>query len=222
MTIIVSSCGFNTKKEQEQIELKRQTHKQDSLKRLYEDKKRKVQDSIVLVEQDKVIGNIKFGTTKGITKKEIDKFKKQYTKKAPGYSYLTYIYIGEFQAMQILDFYYDNKLYYLLIQGGTILWEKYDSEIPRQVQFINDIIEQKYGKAHISNEIEPRHRLQHGYSYLIKRWDIGKKRIEIRIEDISTSYNVNVEIFQPEIEAKINSEKEKKEKESTEKAKEVF
>jgi hypothetical protein len=174
------------------------------------------------VEQDKVIGDIKFGSTKRTTKKEIDKFIKQYEKKAPGYSYLTYIYIGEFQAMQILDFYYDNKLYYLLIQGGTILWEKYDSEIPRQVKFINDVIEQKYGKAHLSNEIEPRHQLQHGYSYLIKRWDIGKKRIEIRIVDSSTSYMVNVDIFQPEIETKINTEKLKKEKESTEKAKEVF
>jgi hypothetical protein len=221
ISISLSLCGPDSKNKEE-FESKEQTIKQDSLLEITEAKKKKYQDSITLIEEDKAIGNIKFGIPKSIAGKEINKFKKQFERKEPGYSYLTNIYIGEFKAIQILDFYYDNKLYYLLIQGGSILWENYDSELPRQVQFINDVIEQNYGKAQISNDIEPRHRMQNGSSYLIKRWDIGKKRIDIRIADNSTSYMINVEIFLPGIESKVNSEKLKKEKESTEKAKDVF
>ncbi|WKZ58835.1 MAG: hypothetical protein QY309_13260 [Cyclobacteriaceae bacterium] len=219
--IIQLSCNSDSKRQQEKAE-QRRAFTQDSLKRVNEERQRKIKDSLILIEQDKVIGDVKFTMTKKVAKNEILKFKKSIERKPPGSTYMSYYYIGEYESFQILDFYHEDKLYYLLIQGTPILWEKYDFEVPNQVKFISDVIEQKYGKPTISNEVEPRHKLQSGYSYLIKQWDVGRKRIKISIDNNTTSYMVNLTIYQPDIESKINSERLRKEQESTKKAKDLI
>ncbi len=181
------------------------------------------QDSIIAIEQNKVVGDIMFGMQKNEVKSKIEKFRNENRRpdKFLGKPYYDY-FIGEYEYFQILDYYYDGKLYELNINGNPTNWEKYDSEVPRQIRYITDVISQKYGDPDLHYELEPRYKLQKGYTYLINRWNIGKKRIEIRVSDNGTSYPVNVEIFLPEVREKINNEKEQQEKESANKAKEVF
>ncbi|MGB0427898.1 MAG: hypothetical protein ACPGEC_03095 [Flavobacteriales bacterium] len=181
------------------------------------------QDSIIAIEQDKVIGDIKFGMTKKDVKLKIEKFKKENRRPdkflgEPHYD----DFIGEYEYFQILDYYYEGKLYGLNINGNLIDWEKYDSEVPRQIKYITDVISQKYGDPSLHYELPPRYELQKGYSYLINRWNIGKKRIEIKVLDTGTRYPVNVEIFLPEVIEEIKKEREQQEQESVNKAKEVF
>lgn len=181
------------------------------------------QDSIIAIEQDKVIGDIMFGMPEKEVKSKIEKFRKENRRsdKFLGEPYYD-DFIGEYEYFLIRDYYYEGKLYELNIIGIPTNWEYYDSEVPRQIRYITDVISQKYGNPDLHSELEQRHKLQEGYTYLLNRWNIGKKRIEIRVSDNGTSYPVIVEIYLPEVREKIIIEREKQEKESANKAKDVF
>jgi hypothetical protein len=181
------------------------------------------QDSIINVEQEKVIGDIKFGMKKIEVNQKISKFKSETARpyEIVGTTFYDY-YIGEYKYFQILDFYYQTKLYEIFIQGNPINWEKFENEIQKQINFISEVIKQKYGPPTFQKILDPIYNLQKGYSYLINRWEIGVKTIEIQVEDNGTYYCVNLVIYQPEIINRLNKEKEEKEKKSTEKAKNLF
>ncbi len=161
----------------------------------------KYSDSLILSEQEKTIGDIKFGMTEKKVKLLIDKFKDE-TKKPDGIlgkPYYDY-FIGNYEYSQINDFYHNKKLYRLEINGEIILWDNYNLEIVDKINSITEVLKQKFGEPDISHPIPERYQMENGFTYLVRAWNIGQKRIEIRIEDNSTSYFTSVIIYFPAIE----------------------
>ncbi|MDP3352340.1 MAG: hypothetical protein Q8S44_01190, partial [Flavobacteriaceae bacterium] len=217
--ILVLSCNQPSAKNNQEKNIEKL--KQDSIAE-FNAKQTRIekakQDSVVTIEQGKVIGDIVFFMPEKEVKSKIEIFRKKNKRpdKFLGKPYYDE-YIGEYKYIQMLDLYYKGKLYELHIYGNSTIWENYDSDVPKQIKNITDVVKQKYGEPDFHNELEPRYSLNNGQSYLINRWEIGKKTIEVRVEDNGGFYNVNVSIFLPEIREKIKEEKLEKEKESTEK-----
>ena len=103
-----------------------------------------------------------------------------------------------------------------------IEWKYLDTELKEQVKHIYNVITPKYGKPNLSYEILASYQMNEDYSYLIYQWKIGKKEIEIRVEDTGSYYRVNVLIFLADIEKLLREKEKLKEKEQTDSAKEIF
>lgn len=223
---VVFSTWQCAKNENQKIVEKEDITKRDSIKleneRLAKIEKAK-QDSIIAIEQEKVIGSITFGISKSSFDREKQKFYKSCEKKTNiAGIILTDYFIGEYKYFQIVGSYYKNKLYEVFINGEMTNWKYYDSEVPKQIKNISGVISQKYGTPNLSYDLMPRYQLQEGYTYLINQWNIGDKCIEVRVEDSGTSYPVNVSIYKPEIREIIKKEKEEKNQKSTQAAKDIF
>jgi hypothetical protein len=222
--ILFLSCNNPKTEKTTQIDLKSKI--QDSLNRIETEKKileKKKKDSIVRIEESKVLGDITFGMLEKNVKEKLNEFKLKNRRPDPVLGKPYYDdFIGEYEYSNVRGLYYDNKLYELKISGALIHWERYDYRVRKEAELISDVIKLKYGQPDLVLEIQPRYKIEKGYSYLIKRWNVGKKVIETRIEDIGTYYTVNVSIFLPEIRNRIKNEEVEKEKLSSEKAKDAF
>lgn len=222
--MLTLSCNQPNKKSNDKIDQKQ--IEQDSTTLLNIEKKKrekKKRDSILIIEQNKVIGEIRFGMTKNEVNTMIKRFRKKNRRpdKFLGKPYYD-DFIGEYEYFQMTGFYDEGKLYELYIQGVLTDWEDFDRDVSRQTKYISNVIKQKYGEPDLHYDIEPRYKLNKGYSYLISRWIVGTKTIEVRLQDNGTNYPINVSIFLPEVRKKIENKKNQEEKESTEKAKDVF
>ncbi len=180
--ILAFSCNQPKKNSNQENKIKHL--EQDSITAM-EDEHARIEkirkDSIIAIEQDKVIGNIMFGMTKKDVRTKIEKFRKENRRpnKVLGKPYYD-DFIGEYEYFQILDYYYEGKLYELNINGYLTNWEKYDSEVPRQIRYITDVIIQKYGDPDLHYTLNKAQTTKRIYlPYHVGTW---KKRIEIKYQ----------------------------------------
>ncbi|MDN5203292.1 hypothetical protein QQ008_18025 [Fulvivirgaceae bacterium BMA10] len=126
------------------------------------------QDSITKIEQEKVLGDIIFGLKKNKVSNLLNEFKRKNRKSQVIAGTAFYDdYIGNFRVGIYRDYYYQGKLYMLVINGMPISWENFDLEVKKNVDWISDIIETKYGKPTTHFNLKPRHKMENGYIYLI-------------------------------------------------------
>lgn len=189
-----------------------------------ENENKKMPDSIILTEQEKVIGDIKFGDSEKVTKNNLKDFiKKSKRKDHSDFDELGY-FIGNYKFTNsgVYDFYYKSKLYKLHITGYPIQYEEYKSEISRQIESIKSVISKKYKEPDITNSIPESFETEKGYSYEVHSWNIGSKKIEIRINDKGDHYTVNIEIYQPNIVKTLEKSQLEEDKNMTNKDKNTF
>lgn len=179
-------------------------------------------DSIINVEQKKVIDNIYFGASEKITKLNISTFIKQCEIKK-GRPYMDH-YIGDYQFNEfgIDGYYHQDKLYRLNIKGHPISYENYNTELKSQIENLNDVLKSKYGNSTNSSPLLESSEMNNEFTYLLYQWIIGKKIIEIRLEPNKTFYYINLEIYQPEIEKQLIKERKNKNKDSNSKGGEIL
>lgn len=189
-----------------------------------EKEKRKLPDSIIIIEQEKVIGNIKFGDSEKETKKNLEVFIKKSKRKEYSNSIFPDCFIGnyKFNGDGVYDLYYKSKIYKLHITGHPILYEDYKSEIPRQIEYIKAVISEKYKEPDITNSIPESFETEKGYTYEVHNWNIGSKKIEISINDKGDHYTVNIEIYQPNIVKILEKAQLEEDKNMTNKDKNTF
>ena len=228
--VLFQSCGNNEQKLIREQQEKKDKEIRDSItlvEKVQFEKEKATKDSIISIEEQKVIGDIMFGMTEKEVKSEIKDFNKEnqklddYLFKASGKRFYDY-FIGNYEYSTVRGFYYDGKLYKVMITGKPILWDYFDSEVPKNVKAISDVIKAKYGNPSTQSNILPRYQMQEHYTYLVNSWTIGVKEIQVRISDKGTSYWVNTIISMHKIEKRIEHDKIEKEKQSTQKSKDVF
>lgn len=201
----VISCGPSDK----ELEAKRmranlkiiEQNRRDSLKAILEQKR----IDFIKVEQEKVIGEIKFGMSESKTKKLWKKFLNNHKKSGS-------FYIGDYKfsgAYRIVRFLNNNSLYYLTLRGYLIRYDEYVVEAPREYKAISNILENKFGKPDYERELIKWYKTDKNYYYTLKYWNIGKKRVEIKLSRSSGTYlTIDVSIYQPEIVEQINRQRE--------------
>lgn len=181
-----------------------------------------VSKDTAIIDQYKVIGGIQFGMGETEVNSLIKKFKKETKKASKTFAGEYDSFIGDYQYTNINGFYNQKKLYWLQIRGYPILWEYYNARISNAVKSATDVLVSRFGKPTFSEAIPERYSMQKGFTYTINEWDLGTKKIDIRIEDSETSYSVNIYIYQPEVVKEIEA-REKKLSDSTSSAsKDVF
>ncbi len=180
-------------------------------------------DSIIKVEQNKVLADITFGMS-------IEEYLKKKEKFMDKTKYLEYEWsnsifankIGDYKFQDIYGDFHDGKLYKIEIKGDLIHYNYYDIEMPKQVDAIKLPYIEKYGEPIKHFDIPKWHTMDNGYTYLVDRWEIGTKTIELRIERTGSYNQLYIKIFQPEVVEKIKLEIEKKEKDQINKATEML
>lgn len=189
-----------------------------------ENENKKMPDSIILTEQEKVIGDIKFGDSEKETKKNLEEFIKKSKRKEYSNSDFPDCFIGNYKFSEygLYGLYYKSKLYLLHIYGNPIHYDEYESEIPRQIEFLKSVISEKYKEPHTSNTIPESFETKKGYSYEVYSWNIGTKRIEIRLKDRGVYYSVDTEIYQPNIVKILENAQLEEDKNMTNKDKNTF
>jgi hypothetical protein len=151
------------------------------------------------IDQDKVIGGINFGMPNKIVAKLITKFERQTNRPL----YISHIkidkyFIGNFEYFQIIGDYDNNKLWQLTVMG-LISWEDYDNKVSEQLESIKKVLSLQYGIPELSNPPPAKFQMQKGYEYLVYEWNIGKKNIDINIQDNGDSYLTLISFYQPKI-----------------------
>lgn len=223
-TIMIFSC--NQKTELNQAELNKKIIADSIAEQKVQEERvaQKIKDSIFNAEQDKVIDNILFMISEKEAKEKITEFVEKSKRTKYSNSDDKYPFIGnyEFRDYGNNGFYYNDKLYMFKIKGKYISWEKYDSEVPKQLGYIKNVIELKYGEPTYSIDIPERYRIDNDKSYVIYSWSIGVKQIDIRLSDEGTYYRINVLIYLPTVVEMITNENEQREKIKSEKDKNVF
>ena len=215
--ILFQGCGINEKKEREQAI-------KDSVliaQQLQIQKEQAIIDSINRIEQRKALGEINFG----ISKKEFDLLLEDFKEKckvvdwvaSDGYKFYNYK-IGDYKFSDIRgDFITSDELYSIQILGKSVDWEKYNTDLKEQYFAIFKVFTNKYSYPKEDFGLPERFKLEKGFTYLLAYWEIGTKRIELRIEDSGTYYSINVDIFQPKIRNEVeksNSEEKNRKAES--------
>ena len=181
-------------------------------------------DSILDIEQMKVIGDIEFLMSETETKEKIKEFIKKSERTKYSNSDLKYPFIGnyEFSEFGMKGSYNNDKLYMLKITGSGVSWEKYENKIPKELAYIKQVIELKYGEPEINRDIPQRYLINEDENYLIYSWQVGVKSINIVIHDSGQFYKVNVIIYLPSVAKMINERNQQMEKNVSESDKDVF
>jgi hypothetical protein len=182
-------------------------------------------DNIITVEQNKVIGDVVFG----ISFEEFQKRKKQFMEKtknvdwvgSSGHKFYKQN-IGDYDFIDVYGGFHNEKLYMVDVEGDLIHYDKYDVEMPRQVEAIQLPYIEKYGEPNIHFEIPKWHTMDKGYTYLVSSWVVGTKKIELRIKPDGSYNRLLVRIFQPKVVEQIKQEKEIKRNEEVKKTKDIL
>ena len=182
-----------------------------------------IYDSLIHVEQNKVIADVRFGMSKNEVEPKLEIFRKQCRKPSKEFGKDVFNYfIGNFQFLSIDENYSNGKLYGIYIIGQIIDYKDLDTKLQKQVSAIVDIIKQEYGAFSDSSLIPADYQMKEGNSYLLYKWNIGKKEIDIDITDEESYYHIDIYIFDTHIMNKINEKELLKEIDNTKSAKEVF
>ncbi|MEJ7826882.1 MAG: hypothetical protein WKF91_01755 [Segetibacter sp.] len=185
--------------------------------------KKKYSDSLIKNEENKALGDINFGMSEKEVKKLIDKFKDNNKRPHKILDEVFYDYfIGNFEFSTIWDFYHNKKLYQLTVLGDLIMWDNYSKEVSDKISSISNVLSQKFGEPDEEKPIPQSYQMEKGFTYLIKAWNIGKKRIEVRIEDNGTSYSPQAIIFDKTIQELINRQEQAKQDSITKATNDAF
>jgi len=181
-------------------------------------------DSILDIEQMKAIGDIEFLMSEIETKEKIKEFIKSSQRTKYSSSDLKYPFIGnyEFSEFGMEGFYNNDRLYMLKITGSGVGWEKYENKIPKELAYIKQVVELKYGEPKITKEIPQRYLINEDENYLMYSWQVGVKSINIVIHDSGQFYRVNVIIYLPSVAKMINEQSQQMQKNMSESDKDVF
>jgi len=226
--ILFYSCGNVEKKQEIELQEKKEIAIKDSLdliNKLKAEKEKRTQDSIIQVEQNIAIGEINFD----ITNKEFYKKKEPFLKKCrlpemEYYKNLTFFHykIGEYGFSNLYGWFYNDSLYNIRFIGATVEYDEYNRIMPDQYKALMNILTQKYDEPVIENGLPEWTDLEKGYFKRAAIWNIGNKRIEVRISCEGVNYYLNLEIFKPEVKRQIQKEKEEKAKKSNKDALEIL
>lgn len=221
--LIFNSCGISEQRKAEIQKQEREKHLKDSLelvKRKLLERDKAIKDSIIAVEEKIAISSIYFG----ISEKEFKRKKNEFLNKCrlPKYEFyknLTIIdyKIGEYGFNQIYGWFYKDSLYSIRLNGPIVNYDEYNRIMPDQYKALTDLLKQKYGEPAMSYGLPRWNEIEKGYFRRCDIWEIGTKKIEVQILCEGVNYYLNLEVFKPEIERKLQLEKEQKDKKSTEK-----
>ncbi len=186
-------------------------------------------DSFIVAEQDKVIGNLKFGMIKDSAEQEIAKFKMEH-KSGGRYAIGNFVFDDMFGAFDFLD---SNRIAYLFItsplyiDSDKIIDEFIATSVKKlpesnsvffqQLNELIKILEQKYGKGNddtVRSVFDMCNKDGESYTSAdIMRWTVGKKAMQVGAFRQPETEATAKEIRQQEIErAKIGkTESEKQE-----------
>jgi len=226
--LIIQSCGISEQKKAAMQKHEKEKATRDSLELVWEiqqEKEKAIKDSITTVEQNIAIGTILFN----ITEKEFNKKKKEFKKKCklPEYEFykgltiFTYK-IGEYGFSDLYGWFYNDSLYKIRVRGPVVDYNDYDRVMPDQYKALTNLLKEKYGVPSTNYGLPEWTDLDKGYFRRCDIWVIGTKKIEVRISCKGVHYFLNLDIFKPEVEKRIQLEKEMKEKESTKKAVDIL
>lgn len=236
------------KKERELAQLKNQKEEEQKRIQLEIEKKNKIEeDKKLQIEnfekqkkdngyykeypaEDKVMAGIYFGMNKFTAKLKINEFIEATSipviiNSQTG-SRLYEHFIGEYQYSTISDEYlydfFDELLYFVEFKGIPINWRYYDTEVPSAIKAIETLIVSKYGSPKIVTTLQPRHSLNTGYSYVLRKWIEKYKVIEIRVVAYDTFYTVDLIFKRSDLENKIKSFEEEVKNEKNNKSKKLL
>ncbi|SHE46335.1 hypothetical protein [Pedobacter caeni] len=163
------------------------------------------------VDENKVIGSIVFGISKGEYNKRETAFFKETKYKPWSNSDLDRNKIGDYKFERITPFFNENKLYKVVVHGRFIHYEEYNSEMNEQVTALKRMLVGKYGEPREGQGAPEWHTTEEGYTYLAYRWEIGAKTIEMRVLNDGLTYELQLHVFLPAIvKALENAEADKK------------
>ena len=227
ITLIFLSCGNSEKQQSKKVQEKIVRAKKNSVELVKKnrlDSITKVKDSILEIEQMKAIGDIKFFMSEKETKEKISEFIKKSERTKYSNSDSKYPFIGNYEMHYngLKGYYKNDKLYKLKITGNYIEWEKYETKVPKELGYIKQVIELKYGEPEFSKDIPQRYLINNNEIYLIYSWQVGVKSINVVIEDVGLYYKVNVLIYLPSVIKMINKQNQQIEKNITESDKNAF
>ena len=151
------------------------------------------------LDENKVIGGITFGISEADFQKQEGLFFKETKYKPWTNSDIEENKIGDYKFDQIEPFFYEKKLYQVIVDGKSIHYEKYDAEMNEQVAALKTMLVGKYGQPHEGDGLPEWHTTQKGYTYLVYGWQIGTKKIEMRIANTGLFYQLQLHIYQPSV-----------------------
>jgi hypothetical protein len=206
--------------------------RKDSLAQIQETldlREQAIKDSITQIEQGKVIGEIRFGMTEKEATQAINAFVKSCRRDVTmtgvyGVKDYPYYYIGnyEFNKGAIRTKYHEDKLWRFELGNQFIDWKKYDTEVRNEITQISNVLRTKYGEPTNALPLPERHRTNEGESYVINQWSIGTKDILVIVYANSSSYNVNLIIYEPAVAEILLKQRTKSEASKTKDGSELF
>lgn len=226
--LLIVGCGNNEQRKAETQRQEKEKITRDSLELIQKiqiEKAKAIKDSIALVEQDIAIGTISFN----ISEKEFNKRKAEFLRKCklPEYEFykgltiFTYK-IGEYGFSDLYGWFHNDSLYNIRLRGPIVEYDEYERVMPDQYEALTNLLIEKYGEPTTKYGLPKWNDLDKGYFRRCDIWEIGNKKIEIRISCEGVKYYLNLEVFKPEVERRIQLEKELKEKESTKKGVDIL
>jgi len=228
IALVIVGCENNVQKKAETHRQGQEKATRDSLeiiKRIQLEKENAIKDSITMVEQDIAIGTISFN----IPEKDFNKGKAEFLKKCKlaeyefykGSTIFTYK-LGEYGFSYLYGWFHNDSLYNIELKGPFVEYNDYDRVMPDQYRALKNLLTQKYGEPSASFGLPKWTDLDKGYFKRCNVWEIGNKKIEIRISCAGVKYYLNLVVFKPHVEKRIKLEKQFEEKESTKKAVDIL
>ncbi|WP_394749573.1 hypothetical protein [Spongiimicrobium salis] len=220
----IVNCKESEKQNIDEVKALKRADSIAKVEYLIKEKNRIRLDSIERVEQDKVIGEVRFMMSEAVAKEKIAKFIEESSRQKFSNYDEKYPFIGnyEFSDFKVEGRYDDDKLYSLSLDGAFISWENFETKVPQQINYLKDVIQRKYGLPDDEKHIPKSFQMKEDSEYEICSWNVGKKKITITVEDSGTFYNVNLHIYLP---AKIEALKKARlirEDKISEESKDVF
>lgn len=222
--LIVQGCGMSDQKKAALQKQEKEKATRDSIALAIEtqnEREQAIRDSITFIEQNIAIGPILFN----ITEKEFDKKKNEFLQKCriPDLEYykrltiFTYK-IGEYGFGDLYGWFHKDSLYNIRWRGPIVDYDDYDIVMPDQYKALTSLLKEKFGEPSTSYGLPNWTDLDKGYFRRCDIWKIGTKQIEVQVACEGVKYYLNLEVFKPAVEKRIQQEKEIKENESTKQA----
>ncbi|WP_259014579.1 hypothetical protein [Emticicia fluvialis] len=207
--LLLSICFFailscTSKKEKERI---RMETVRDSTK-----KAQAWKDSVAIADQDRAIGNIYFGISPKVFDKKLEEFKEStktpYSTSLDGTVIMYNNRIGDFKFIVVTPEFYQDSLWSVEINGYNYNRYEYVYETKSQKESLVKELTKKYGKPEYDFPVRNDYTTE-GH-YLIAGWNVGKKRVTILSAYFKDKYNLVLQIFNMEVNARLRDEEYQK------------
>ncbi|MEJ5963595.1 hypothetical protein [Pedobacter immunditicola] len=165
-----------------------------------------------------MLGNITFGVSETQFEQDLAQFKSTLEHN----EFQTVFVIGDYIVSDMKGSFDNHKLYKLTTSGDFIPYQRYKEELLPQVEILKALISKSYGEPHSGTGAPAGNTIEKDYSYLAYAWNIGSKRIEIRVTNRDLYYTADLKIYQPEVEELIEKREADKDTRTIEKANDVL